>query len=76
MSAVRTLREFGQEPAASAKLPGTCLDTLGGKPTDTGGSMTVVLTPPTALCADAFAVQIWVNDVGRITAVNLLLERP
>lgn len=77
MSALTTLREFAHQPAVTGSLPSTCLDTLANKPTDTGGNHTVVLgMPEPATCADDFAVQIWSNDVGQITAVNLLFGSP
>lgn len=59
-------------------LPSQCLQRLAdGGPRDTGGSRSVALVPyPAPRCGWQYAVQLWVNDVGQITAVNLLLGRP
>ena len=77
MSTVTTLREFRHDPAVTDFLPDACLDTLAEEPTDTGGSQMVVLgVPEPRSCMDDFAVQIWYNDVGQITAVNLLFGSP
>jgi hypothetical protein len=77
VSALSALRDLKQTPAMTADLPTTCLVTLGDEPTDTGGDSVGALThPDPTTCADQFAVQIWANDAGQITAVNLLLGRP
>jgi hypothetical protein len=78
MSAVTELREAAGEPTVEDSLqPGFCLTRLAEPPTDTGGSQFVVLgASGISSCIDNFAVQIWSNDVGQITAVNLLLGAP
>jgi hypothetical protein len=77
MSALDTLQDReGPMATIAAAPPATCLQTLTNRPTRTGGSHSIVLTAyHPATCADAFAVQIWSNDVGQITSVNLLLGR-
>jgi hypothetical protein len=63
-------------PAISYRLPGSCLATLAGRPSDLGGSHVVVVRPAKPQsCASNFAVELWMNDVGQITSVNLLLNR-
>lgn len=55
----------------------SCLQTLTDAPSDTGGSRTIAIVPYDAPdCAGQYAVQLWINDVGQITAVNLLLGHP
>jgi hypothetical protein len=77
VSALSVLRDIKQTPAMTADLPKACLATLAEEPTDTGGYSVGALThPDPTTCADQFAVQIWANDVGQITAVNLLLGTP
>jgi hypothetical protein len=74
ISALATARGFGQQVALTDFLPTGCLNPRSAKPpTDTGGSQMVVLgLPEPATCKDDFLVQVWSNDVGQITAVNLL----
>ena len=76
-SALATLRNFEAEPAVEDLLPRGCL-TWGTEPvTDSGGTQVVVLSvPEPPMCAENFAVQIWSDDDGHITAVNLLLGSP
>jgi len=77
MSALTTLREFRQDPAVTDFLPDACLDILVDEPTDPGGNRMVVLgVPEPQSCMDDFAVQLWYDDVGQITAVNLLFGSP
>jgi hypothetical protein len=77
MSAVRTLEELQSQPAITSFLPDLCLDTLTDTPPDTEDDRMVVLGPPEPeSCASDFAVQIWYNDAGQITAVNLLFGSP
>lgn len=80
-SALETLARNGDHPLAWSNDPhrGTfCPDGLApGPPTDTGGTYAVVLSiPEPQSCAQAFEVQVWVNDVAQIVAVNLLLGSP
>jgi len=77
MSAVEVLRSSEQMPTITPAASDTCFAAAGNDPTDTGGSTVVVLAPLNPFsCADDYAVQIWSNDVGQITAVNLLLGSP
>jgi len=77
MSAVAALRDFPYRLAVTDYLPDFCLDTLTDKITsDLGGGMVVLGPPEPRSCAEDSAVQIWSNDDGRITAVNLLLGSP
>jgi hypothetical protein len=63
--------------ATIAPSSSSCLGTLAEKPVGTGGSTSISLSRygPTS-CGEKFEVQIWSNDVGQITAVNLLLGDP
>lgn len=78
MSAVATLAQFPHQPLITDSLPaGYCLAKLTKHAQGTAGSRMVVLKNPNPLgCIPEFAVQIWSNDVGQITAVNLLLGEP
>jgi len=77
MSPLTTLRQFKGKPAVTDFLPDGCVDEKTGEPTDTDGTAMVVLGEPEPLtCAQDFEVQIWSNDEGRITAVNLLFGSP
>jgi hypothetical protein len=78
MSAVTVLREAAGEPSKEDSLPpDICLNPLAELPPDTGGTQVVVLgATGISSCIDDFSVQIWSNDLGQITAVNLLLGSP
>jgi len=77
MSAVTTLQQFDGKPAVTDFLPEGCVDTMSEAPADTGGnSMVVFSVPEPQMCMQDFAVQIWYDDEGRITAVNLLFGSP
>ena len=74
MSALEVLADSPGEVAMSDSVTSACLETLAKPPSETGGPHQVVLSPPEPrTCSDDYAVQIWINDVGQITAVNLLL---
>jgi hypothetical protein len=80
-SAIETLARNGSHPLAWSNQPHRsdfCPDGLNpGPPHDTGGSYAVVLSiPEPQSCAQAFEVQVWVNDVAQIVAVNLLVGSP
>jgi hypothetical protein len=63
-------------PTITTTLP-SCLGRLADPPTETGGTQMRALVPYDATnCTQQYAVQIWTNDVGQITAVNLLLGNP
>lgn len=77
MSAVGVLRGFEYMPTITPAASDACFAAAGSQPTDTGGSAMVALAPLNPVsCLDDYAVQIWSNDVGQITAVNLLLGSP
>lgn len=77
MSAVTTLRDFPDRPAVTDFVPVLCLETLTDTITSDLGSGMVVFGPAEPRsCAEDFAVQIWSNDDGVITAVNLLFGSP
>jgi hypothetical protein len=64
------------KPVISWALPSRCLTTLADRPTGLGGSHVVVVQPAKPRsCATDFAVELWMNDVGQVTSVNLLLGR-
>lgn len=74
MSALEVLAGSPGEVLMSDSVTSACLETLAETPSETGGPHQVVLSPPEPrTCSDDYAVQIWINDVGQITAVNLLL---
>jgi hypothetical protein len=77
MSAVRVLGQYEGNPAFTTALRDKCLETLAGSPIEPDGSTSVVLgVPEPQSCMDDFAVQIFSNDAGQITAVNLLTGSP
>jgi hypothetical protein len=77
MSALEVVNGGPYRPTEAAAPRKACFAAAGNQPTDTGGSTMVVLVPRKAkACYDDYAVQIWSNDVGQITAVNLLLGSP
>lgn len=74
MSALEVLVGSQEEVLIGDSVTSACLETLAKPPRETGGPHQVVLSPPEPrTCSDDYAVQIWINDVGQITAVNLLL---
>lgn len=74
MSALEVLVGSQGEVVIGDSVTSACLETLAEPPSETGGPHQVVLSPPEPrTCSDDYAVQIWINDVGQITALNLLL---
>jgi hypothetical protein len=77
MSALEVVRGGPYRPDSATAPRMACFAAAGDPPTDTGGSTLAVLVPRKAkACYDDYVVQIWSNDVGQITAVNLLLGSP
>jgi hypothetical protein len=74
MSATDVIATTGADRVIVRTAADPCLSTLASRAISAGGTRVVVLSPrhPTT-CGNNFAVQIWSNDVGQITAVNLLL---
>ena len=76
MSALTVVRAYGPTGTRLGDVTDSCLVRRGPTPHDTGGTHVVTLRPATRVpCRKDFAVQLSVNDVGQITAVNLLLGR-
>lgn len=74
MSALEVLAGSPGEVVIGDAVTSACLGILAKPPHETGGPHQVVLSPPEPrTCSDDYAVQVWINDVGQITAVNLLL---
>ena len=74
MSSVAVIHDRGQAGSRLSDAEDSCLVTQDPPPTDTGGPYLVTIRPASRpACADDFAVQLSVNDVGQLTAVNLLL---
>jgi hypothetical protein len=76
MSPLAALADSPVLPAVTERPTGVCLAAWPDPPEDTGGSRSITLEPHDADCTQQYAVQIWFNDVGQITAVNLLLGEP
>jgi hypothetical protein len=54
-----------------------CLARTGPPPRDTGGTQRIVITPSGRTdCLSGFWIELWVNDVGQVVAVNELLAEP
>jgi hypothetical protein len=63
-------------PAVTDFVPTGCLYPAETAPTDLEGSAYVVLgIPEPRTCADDVAVQIWYDDAGLVTGVNLLMGK-
>jgi hypothetical protein len=82
-SALRTIGRYVRNSGKPVRVggPGTaaspCLARSGPTPTDTGGTRRIVLTPSgNTDCLTGFWIEVWVNDVGQIVAVNELLAEP
>ena len=76
MSAIAVLRDREVMPSITDRPRDLCLAERPEPPADTGGNHSVVLQPEGADCVQKYAVRIWFNDVGQITAVNLSLGEP
>ena len=76
VSPLDSLANVQGKVAISYRLPRSCLTSLAGRPSDLGGSHVVVMQPAKrGSCASNFAVELWMNEVGQVTSVNLLLSR-
>jgi hypothetical protein len=76
MSAIAELRNGELMPRITDRPRDLCLAERPEPPADTGGTNSVVLQLQGADCTQEYAVRIWFNDVGQITAVNLSLGEP
>jgi hypothetical protein len=78
VSAITELRDTKVGVVLASDVKGPCLATLADVLTPAPGGDTVVYltSEPSTDCMRQYAVQIWSNDVGQITAVNLLLGSP
>ncbi len=76
MSPVDVIAERGPNATTISREEDACLVTRAPSPTDTGSDYSVTIRPKQSQCGDQFAVHLYINDVGQITAVNLLLGTP
>jgi hypothetical protein len=76
MSAIAVLRDREVMPSITDRPRDLCLAERSDPPADAGGPHSVVLQPQGGDCVQEYAVHIWFNDVGQITAVNLSLGGP
>ena len=76
VSAIAVLRDREVMPSITDRPRDLCLAERPDPPDDTGGNHSVVLQPQGGDCVHEYAVRIWFNDVGQITAVNLSLGEP
>jgi hypothetical protein len=67
------IAELGRDGSTIGPARNPCLVANSPPPTDTGSTHTATIRPNRSRCTDQFAVQLYINDVGHITALNLLL---
>ena len=77
LSALLPLTETGSVTFSADPAREPCSRPHGLSPRDVGGTQRVTLLPrPHASCLDYAAVELYVNDVGQLVAVNLVLGSP
>lgn len=82
-SALATIASYEQSTGEPVRLGGPdttasrCLARSGPPPRDTGGTRPIVVTPSgRTTCLNGFRIELWINDVGQVVAVNELLAEP
>jgi hypothetical protein len=76
MSPLTVVSDPSAPPIVNDEPTGVCLAARPEQPEDTGGTGSLTLEPRDADCTGQYAVQLWFDDNGGITAVNLLIGEP